>query len=161
MGFYNFCLSLVMFFVVLGYWLGHRGAFTLRSTLILLSLTMLLYFCHLVAVLAAGLVAGGMTLGQFTRRPCPTLPRSEVLPLAAAFLPAVALGAVFVLNGHVGAESSSTEVATTNGGPAPLTLGGKLHGLCELEPLISYQITEGLVTLPLGLGILLFASALI
>lgn len=47
MGFYNFSYSLPMFFFVVGYWLKYQNRFTLRNTVTLSLLSLLLYFCHL------------------------------------------------------------------------------------------------------------------
>ena len=53
MGFYNFSLSLPMFFFVLGYWVRYRDRLTCRRTCTLALLTLVLYFCHLVSLVMA------------------------------------------------------------------------------------------------------------
>jgi hypothetical protein len=58
MGFYNFCLSLAVFFIVIGYWLRYRQTMTWWRAGIFGLLMLLLYCCHLLAlVLAAGTIA--------------------------------------------------------------------------------------------------------
>jgi hypothetical protein len=92
MGFHNFCYSLAILFIIVGYWLRHADQFGVRQTLTMAALVVLLYFCHLVAVVMAlvliGTLAGGWTL--IDRRP------RRLLGPALAFLPAVALGLAFV-----------------------------------------------------------------
>lgn len=48
MGFYNYCLSLVLYFVVVGYLLRHWERFELRQVLAFSALVLLTYFTHLV-----------------------------------------------------------------------------------------------------------------
>lgn len=58
MGFYYFSYSLPMFFLVVGFWLKYRDRFTLRETMILSFLSLLLYFCHLVSLVMAYVAIG-------------------------------------------------------------------------------------------------------
>lgn len=53
LGFFSFSYSLPMFFLVSGYWLKHRERFTLRDTIILAALSLLLYFGHIVSTVTA------------------------------------------------------------------------------------------------------------
>jgi hypothetical protein len=56
-GFYNFCLSMAAFFLVVGYWLRNRDRLDSRRAVVLLVLGMLLYACHLFSlVLACGVI---------------------------------------------------------------------------------------------------------
>lgn len=52
-GYYNFSLSIVMYFVCVGYWLRHRNELTTRRTIALAGLFLALYFCHLVSTTLA------------------------------------------------------------------------------------------------------------
>ena len=61
-GFYNFCLSIVFFFVAIGYWLhkDRRGGW--RDTVMLGLILLLLYGCHVVSWgLALLALANGLT----------------------------------------------------------------------------------------------------
>lgn len=49
-GFYNFIFSIPLFFFIVGYWLRHRDSFRFREICCLAGLTLLLYFCHIVAL---------------------------------------------------------------------------------------------------------------
>ena len=53
-GLYNFCCSLPVFFFTLGYWIKHRGAFSFRNAINLGILLLILYFCHLISFVMAG-----------------------------------------------------------------------------------------------------------
>jgi len=53
MGFYNFAYSLPLYGFVLGYWLRHHDCLTLRTTLTLATLALLLYLAHPVSLVAA------------------------------------------------------------------------------------------------------------
>lgn len=58
MGFYNFSLSLVAFFIALGWWLRHRDRFGPRAALIFAALSMWVYFCHVVSLVALLVTVG-------------------------------------------------------------------------------------------------------
>jgi hypothetical protein len=58
LGFYAFCYSFAFFFIVVGYWMRHRDAFTIRRAAVLTVLFLLLYFWHPI-----GLVPACATLG--------------------------------------------------------------------------------------------------
>ena len=104
MGFYNFCYSLPVFFLRLGYWLRHREQFTPARAAVLAVLGLLLFFCHLFSLAAPGVAAGGprrllascSTCGPACRsgrasargRCCPSTPSSPRLPSAAWSWPA-------------------------------------------------------------------------
>jgi hypothetical protein len=142
MGFYNFCFSLAFYFLVVGYWLRHREHFDVRRTLVLAALVMVLYFCHLVAVAAAGLTVGVGVLWQRFRG------RSAV-PLLA-FIPAVLLGAWFVWR-QAGAADKNVEAG----------LAARLLGLVQLEALVSFNTLEGLVSMALGVSLWLIFAVLL
>jgi hypothetical protein len=53
-GFYNYCLSLILFWVILGYFLRRRQTFDLVHAVVLMGLFWLAYFTHLLGYLLAG-----------------------------------------------------------------------------------------------------------
>ncbi|HEY7118858.1 MAG TPA: hypothetical protein VH475_19875 [Tepidisphaeraceae bacterium] len=61
-GFYNFCLSVAVFFVVVGYWVRYRERMTWGRWLGLAGLAMLLYTCHLFSLALACGVIGVLTV---------------------------------------------------------------------------------------------------
>lgn len=83
MGFYNFSLSLVAFFVALGWWLRHRDRFGPWAALVFAGLSMWVYFCHGVALVALLATVGTAALAKRDLR--------SLAWLALASLPAAAL----------------------------------------------------------------------
>ncbi len=142
MGFYNFCFSLAFYFVVVGYWLRHREHFEVRQTLVLGAWVMVLYFCHLVAVAAAGLTVGIEVLWQRFRG------RSAV-PLFA-FAPVTLLGIWFLWR-QAGVVDKNLEAG----------LNARLLGLIQLEALVSFSTLEGLVSMALGVSLWLIVAVLL
>jgi hypothetical protein len=154
LGFYNFCYSLPLYFFVLGYWLRHRDGLSPLAGLVLAALTLVLYFCHLVSLAAAalgvGLLAAWLSLGEWlTWRkkgrvgPSPlraVLWRRGVAP-ALAFLPSLALAALFLRRQGTAAANNVADVAR---GPM----------LFKLEALVSYSGWEVLVSLALAVTLL-------
>jgi hypothetical protein len=136
MGFHNFCYSLGVLFLVVGYWLRHADHFGTRQTLTLAALIVLLYFCHLVAVVMALMLIGTLALGWtlLDRRP------RRLLGPAVAFLPALALGVAFL--GRQG-QAMRWEVA-----PPVLAMR-----LLDLEVLVSYFDLERLFSRLTFLGL--------
>ena len=105
-GFYNFSYSVILFLVVAGYALRHRGELDGRRAGILTGLLLLTYFTHIVGFLEAALFVGvvfvtdwvsdwrGRRSGQWLRRR---------LPLAlAVFVPSTCLAAWFFLTTTTG-----------------------------------------------------------
>jgi hypothetical protein len=143
MGFYNFCYSLAVFFLVVGYWLKHEEHFRLKQTTILAGLVVVLYFCHLVAVGAAlmTIAAVGLVwlLGDALR---PRRVARFVLPLVA-FAPALVLGLAFV--GRQGTSAASRIDSRT-----------LARWLGQIEVLVSYLNLERLLatTFFAGLAVL-------
>jgi hypothetical protein len=142
MGFYNFVYSLAMFFVVLGYWLRHHEDFALRQTLIFTALTLLLYACHVFALLMAYGTIGVLTIWMIGFDLAPQLRqqvnwrelghalRRRALPLLCAFTPTLILTVVFMLQfGH--------------GRSHALPADYLLNNLAHLAVLISYDEREG------------------
>ncbi len=85
MGFYNYCLSLALFFAILGYCLQRRGQFQLPQAAGLMFLFTAAYFTHLVAYLLG--VAGALAATVLAR------PRRQLAPVLVglAALPAACL----------------------------------------------------------------------
>ncbi len=138
MGFHNFCFSLGVFFLVVGYWLRHREGFGPRSTIMLGVLVVLLYFCHLVAVVMALLTIGVLGLAwaicdvrEKRASVMGTLAKRLLLPVAA-FVPALALGAAFL--GRQGTAAASR-----------FTTGQLWDKLRHLDVLVSYLPLEGVL----------------
>ncbi|HKI32962.1 MAG TPA: hypothetical protein VKA46_14010 [Gemmataceae bacterium] len=147
MGFHNFCYSLAVFFFVAGYWLRHADHVGVRQTLALAALVVLLYFCHLVAVVMAFMLIGTLALGwtvldRRARRPSSI--RLRLLGPAVAFVPALALGLAFV--GRQG-QAMQWEYK-------PLLL----TRLLELDVLVSYLDLERLLSRLTFLGLLGLAA---
>jgi hypothetical protein len=158
-GFYNFCLSLVLLLVVLGYWRRHvafpqeRGRRTLGLALWVTGL----YFAHPLTYLVAGLVLGLFALeqvladgrrdgsdGQFSRL------LRELGTLLAAFAPTLGLLGWYLLR----------QGATGPAPPAATDVGAHVVDWVLLEPLRIMGTAEGtyrgLVAGLLG-GLLLYA----
>jgi hypothetical protein len=85
LGFYNFCLSLVLVWIIWGYCVRRRGAFGLPQTAVLMLLFVTAYFTHLVGFVLA--VVGALGSALLLR------PRSLIRPVlvGVAALPAVLL----------------------------------------------------------------------
>lgn len=83
LGFYNFSSGVVMFFVCVGYWLKRNGELSALETLTLMLLSVVLYFCHLVA-LALACITMGSLWAWFTFSDWYQL-RHEARPLATAW----------------------------------------------------------------------------
>jgi hypothetical protein len=90
LGFYNFCLSLIPFWVIVGYMVRRRDRLRLRDSLVLALLFLLAYFSHLFGFLVAAGSAAWLAVAGF-RRPVRALARVGV-----AALPAGVLGIIFL-----------------------------------------------------------------
>jgi hypothetical protein len=147
MGFHNFCYSLAVFFFVTGYWLRHADHFGARQTLTLAALVVLLYFCHLVAVVMALTLVGTLAVGWalLDRRAGQNVSfRLRLLGPALAFVPALALGAAFV--GRQG-QAMRWEYR-------PLLL----TRLLELDVMVSYFDLERLLSRLTALGLVVLTA---
>ncbi|MES1241352.1 MAG: hypothetical protein ABUT39_07020 [Acidobacteriota bacterium] len=115
MGFYNFSLSLVAFFVALGWWLRHRNRFGPWAAGVFAVLTVWVYFCHVVSLVALLSAVGAAALAKRDLR--------GLAWLALASLPAAALTVSYA--GELGAYRGW------------LPLGDRLWRLATLNPLVS------------------------
>ena len=101
LGLYNFSLGLALFFLPLGYLLKHGDRINVPRTLALALMLVVLYFSHFVALLAAGLAIGVITVWRLAagwleaRReggsasPWGLFRRMALGPLAALLLPSL------------------------------------------------------------------------
>lgn len=64
MGFYNFSASLVGFFLALGWWLRHRERFGPLAALVFAALSVWVYFCHAVTLVALLATVGAAAVGR-------------------------------------------------------------------------------------------------
>ncbi|WP_250126058.1 hypothetical protein [Chroococcidiopsis sp. CCMEE 29] len=123
MGFYNFSFSLPMFFFVVGYWLKYQNQFTLRNTVTLGFLALLLYFCHLVSLVPACVAIAVLTVWLTLFEVAQQLRQQEfdpqslwkafrrraLMPLCA-FLPTLIIAAMFTLSKESAAEHNIFQV---------------------------------------------------
>jgi hypothetical protein len=147
MGFYNFSYSLVMFFFVVGYWLKHYERLTLYNTMMLSSLSLVLYFCHIFSLVLAYMAIGLLTMWwmgcdlihpsdahmrtrQLNLQALWAVLGERVLVLLYALLPTIILVAIFLLR------------QGTARGSAPPT-AHLWQSLYHLDVLISYDEREG------------------
>ncbi|MCP4006286.1 MAG: hypothetical protein GY725_19055 [bacterium] len=158
LGFYNFCLSTVQFFFLLGYWCRYEHDLTLERAVPLTGLTLLLYFSHGFGTMATCLIffsiVGWMTLGEFKER----LPEGRVKALRAAAwrplgitlyacLPLFLLGVYVLINRevggtpgtHLGFKQLAVWLATT------VTLVVHDPGMVIYTPLVSVVFSLALI----------------
>ncbi len=161
MGFYSFSYSLPVFFFSMGYWMRYREQFTLRKTVKLAFLSLLLYFSHIVSLVMA---YAGMTLltlwlmsfdliqDKRTRQFDFQVPwkafRRRVIPLVLAFLPTIILVVFFLFK--QGLESPEIGIRRS--------FYWLFKDLTQIESLVSFQREESFCSI--GLGIL-FAAVFI
>ena len=158
-GLYSFCLSLPVFFFFVGYWLRRRGQFDWKSALLLLVLSLLLYFAHVVSLAEAyatvGVAAGVRMAWDLVarRRGGAARPPLGKMLWSSAALPLLALAPTLVLAGCFFLSQD----------PSPEGKSGKLRDLLRdlagLSCLVSYQSSEWIfagcvAVLFLGLGAL-------
>lgn len=141
MGFWNFCFSVPLMFLVLGFWWRRRRrGMDLRTAVGLNALLVLLYFCHLVSqVLALGTVIGFAAV----------LNRARVLRtlgLAASLAPSISLPVYFALSRGVVPEGDYAL--------------GSLPALIGLDVLVSLNPMTAVVSAALAgvFGVLMAAT---
>lgn len=156
MGFYSFSYSLPMFFFTVGYWLKYHGRLTFRKALTLASLSLGLYFCHMVSLFMAYVAIALLTIWLTVFELSSPIPRSgkslqlywkafqkrAFIPLCS-FLPTLILVAIFLID----------KQTTTLAAPGLLSL---MKSLFKLSSLISYEESEIWLSTPL---LALFVSA--
>jgi len=96
-GFYNFCLSIAVFFFVVGYWIRHRDRLTIWRGVVLAGISLLLYACHLFSLMMAcgviGLLSVWFSGRQWKSEMRPAIMRVVVTLLAV--LPVLVLALIF------------------------------------------------------------------
>jgi hypothetical protein len=165
MGFYNFSYSLVMFFFTIGYWLQYHERFTLRETIVLTTLALGLYSCHIISLIAAYVMVALFTawlisfdLAQqisgrrFNFRALWIGLRTRALAPLCAFLPTFILAAIFLLEKGTVNTSASPVVgraehlyhyAASRMERLYHILVSRAERLYHLDSLISYDEREG------------------
>jgi hypothetical protein len=160
MGFYSFSYSLTVFFFSMGYWMRYREQFTLRKTIRLAFLSLLLYFCHIVSLVMAYVGITLLTLWlilfdltqdkrarQFDFRVLWKPFTRRVIPLVLAFLPTIILVVIFL--SRQGVESPEIGIRRS--------FYWLFIDLTQIGSLVSFQREESFCST--GLGIL-FAAIL-
>jgi hypothetical protein len=99
-GFYNFCLGLPMFFLIVAYCLRTAKPFRTKQTFILSGMLIVQYFCHAVPLVVSLLVVGIIVIfcwwAEVSRSNWLSSTLRHVLPLAVAVTPLVALASLFL-----------------------------------------------------------------
>jgi hypothetical protein len=148
LGFYNFCLSLALCWLVLGYVLRRRDRLGPRQFLVLTALFVLTYFCHLFGFLLAAGGAGWLALTARSR------PLARAAWVVAAVLPAAGLTLTFFLG-----TGFFTSPAAGRLGESPLRLflgeGGVERLAGELQGM-EWQVMEPHGAARAGLGLALW-----
>jgi hypothetical protein len=96
-GFYNFCISLCLYFLLAAYWLKHKEQLDIKRFAVLLLLFTLLYFSHPVSYLLGAMTLGLLILEDtFLKPPRPGTTRTRFFIyhsvfVLLAFLPSLAL----------------------------------------------------------------------
>ena len=155
MGFYSFSYSLPVFFFLAGYWMRNLDQLTLRKTINLALLSLLLYFCHIVSLVMAYVGIALLTVWFISYDLIRDKPGSRfsfqvlretfgrrVLPLILAFLPTVIIVVLFL--SWQGVESSEIGIRRS--------FHWLFRDLIQMESLVSFQREESFCSI--GLGIL-------
>ncbi len=111
LGFTSFTLGACLFPITLGYWWPRRDRLDARGILGMWALLILGYFCHLVSLGLTAMALGVLALAS--PLPPPASPdaggripwqrlRARLVPLAAAFLPMIPLGLMYLGLAHRG-----------------------------------------------------------
>jgi hypothetical protein len=155
MGFYSFSYSLPVFFFLVGYWMRNHDQLTLRKTINLALLSLLLYFCHIVSLVMAYVGIALLTVwlilfdlirdkpgSRFGFRVLWKAFDRRVVSLILAFLPTVIVVVMFL--SWQGVESPEIGIRRS--------FYWLLKDLTQMESLVSFQREESFCSI--GLGIL-------
>ena len=96
MGFYNFSLSVPLFFFALGYFMKHKEEMSIDKIAILNLLSILIYFCHIVTYILLIISFTLLTITSFYRKP------KRVLGLLLYMLPLYFIVANYILSTATG-----------------------------------------------------------
>ncbi len=104
-GLYSFCLGLVMYFVVIGYWIRQERNPSVKRTIILALLLIILYFAHLIGLVMAAMCMATMLIARLAlaRRDGTEAIHAAwrwAARNAVAILPAFSAAVFFVLTEH-------------------------------------------------------------
>jgi hypothetical protein len=127
-GFYNFCLSLVLLLLSVGYWQRHTGKWQSATLAGLTGLLTMLYAAHPMTYLVSGLLLGLLAIVTYRIQSRYLLTELGILLLA--YFPTLLLLAWYVA--HKGMAAS---------GP-PLDYGANFWGWFRLEPIHYFETTE-------------------
>ncbi len=134
-GFYNFCLSMAAFFVVVGYWVRNRDRMDARRGVTLLLLGLLLYACHLFSLMMAcgviGVLVGWFGLREVRAHAFGAAARRAVVT-GLALLPGLVMGVLF--------RPSTRRFA--DAGAVDWTPKEDLLGLLQFRTMVSYRDGE-------------------
>lgn len=164
MGFYNYCIGVVLWCVAFGYWMRRRGLHGPRQLALFSLFCALLYASHPTALVALGVAIGASTLFGATLRSAPrgasqggeaaASPRAReltsrlLLPLVAT-LPALALGIVY---GRSGGGDSETRWAPLRKVALELATMDPLVALTEAERPVAAAFAACLGVLVAGIA---------
>jgi hypothetical protein len=145
-GYHSFCLGLVLFFVVVGYWRRHRDGGA-RAMAVLSALLVVTYLAHVTALLVAlgllGLDVAWPALVRGTGRPA----RRRWVALAAAAAPSLVLLAAYLATHESGGATQRR------------SLPQLVVALVTLKPaLASFDPKERLPTTLLGLTVIVLVA---
>ena len=154
LGFYSFCLSLSLYFFMLGYWLKNQDHFNFQRILILTFLSLLLYFFHVVSLAMAYLGIAILTIWQVSmdfvcdehsiKSRCTKLWKilsRRALTVFIAFLPTLILLMIFM-------QPRGTKITLSRSFGETLYM---LRDLLQIEALVSFQRPEFWLSLALGI----------
>jgi hypothetical protein len=133
-GFYNFCLSIAVFFFVVGYWIRHRDRLNVWRGAALMGLGLLLYSCHLFSLMMAcgvmGILAVWFGAREYKKNVRLVLRRAVVTLLA--MLPALVLAVLFRPSAAKFQGNAADEWSPKD----------DLVGLLQFSSLVSYRTGE-------------------
>jgi len=154
LGFYSFCLSLSLYFFMVGYWLKNQDHFNFQKILILTFLSILLYFFHVVSLAMAYLGIAILTIWQVSldficdghsiKSRCTKLWKilsRRALTVFIAFLPTLILLMIFM-------QPRGTKIKLSRSFGETLYM---LRDLLQIEALVSFQRPEFWISLALGI----------
>jgi hypothetical protein len=154
MGFYNFCLSLPIFFLLLGYWLRYQDKLSTSKILTLSLLVLVLYFSHIVSFVSAAItlativfwracVHGSETTYSFPKKLKTVwiISRQGLVSLVIMFLPATVLLAGYFFRNPGSSENASVMPSVSE----VITRFIKIGGGTEVVSFSYYEIIVAVI----------------